>query len=55
MPEDLQPLYPALRLVTGGYCTRKELDEMTLDDVDDLNIVLVAEMLAAREQQARGR
>lgn len=43
MPPDLEPLYPALRLVTGKFVTFTELEGMTIDDVDDLNIVLAAE------------
>ena len=37
-----------MRLVTGHYVTLDRLNELTLDDVDDLNITLEAEARAER-------
>lgn len=51
MPPDLQPLYPALRLVTAQVVSLTELHSMSLDDVNDLNDVIAAEAAA----QARWR
>ncbi len=45
-----------MRLVTGGHVKMVDLDNMTLDDVDDLNITLDAEQraIAAYNKQKGG-
>ncbi len=55
LPPELEEIYPALRLVTAGYATMRDLDDMSIDDVDDLTIVLDAEADAqARRRKKQG-
>ena len=53
LPPELEEVYPALRLVTAGYITMADLDDMTIDDVDDLTIVISAEADAMRRQHKK--
>lgn len=57
LPPELEEIYPALRLVTAGFATMRDLDDMSIDDVDDLTMVLDAEADASRRRRkkAEGR
>lgn len=57
LPPELEEIYPAMRLVTAGFFTMGELDDITIDDVEDLTITLDAEADAnarrRKKQEAR--
>lgn len=53
LPPDLEEIYPALRLVTAGFVTMRDLDDMSIDDLDDLTIALDAEADAAKRRRAK--
>lgn len=49
LPPELAEVYPAMRLVTAGLIKYGDLQTMTLDEIDDINVTL------AYEEQARER